>query len=89
MKEADVVTIRMKERGRDDNEMPFTASFNMAKLVSENKLRVFSQRDRYFLIIDRFEIGLSLSALKEIVGLSLAMMPPEEVKKIMAEWVEG
>jgi len=89
MRGAETVTVRVKERGKDDNEMPFTASFNMAKLVKENRLRVFRTGDRYFLIIDKFEIGLPLSALKILVGLSLAMIPPEEARRIVAEWVEG
>ncbi len=61
--------------------------FDMAKLISENRLSIKRTGEHYYLIIDRFEVGLPLSALKEIVGLALAMMPQEDAKKVVEEWV--
>ena len=42
----------------------------------------------YYQIIGKFEVGLPLSALKEIVELALAMMPQEDAKKVVEEWCE-
>ncbi len=81
------IIIRVKEKGKDTENVPFLMRFDMAKLISENKLNIFRTGGHYYLVIDKFEVGLPLSALKEIVGLALAMMPQEEVKKLVEEWV--
>ncbi len=79
--EPSYVIIRVKERGKDEEDIPFLMRFDMAKLISENRLSISRTGGHYYLIIDRFEVGLPLSALKEIVGLALTIMPEEEAKK--------
>ena len=82
------VIIRVREKGRNENSVPFLMRFDMAKLVNERKLNILRRGGHYFLIIDRFEIGLPLSALKEIVGLALTIMPQEEARKVVEEWLD-
>jgi len=82
------IIIRVKEKGKDTEDVPFLMRFDMAKLISENKLNIFRTGGHYYLVIDKFEVGLPLSALKEIVGLALVMMPQEEAKKVVEEWLE-
>ncbi len=81
------VIIHVKERGKDTENIPFLMRFDMAKLISENKLNIYRTGGHYYLVIDKFEVGLPLSALKEIVGLALALMPEDEAKKVVEEWV--
>ncbi len=81
------IIIRIKEKGKDTENVPFLMRFNMAKLISENKLNIFRTGGHYYLVIDKFEVGLPLSALKEIVGLALALMPQDEAKKVVEEWI--
>lgn len=82
------VIIRIRDKGRDKNDIPFTMRFNLAKLISENRLSISRVGSHYFLIIDSYEIGLPLSALKEIVGLALMMMPPEHAEQVFREWYD-
>ncbi len=82
------VVIRVRDTGKDRNNIPFTVRFGLAKLIKENRLSMSAVGSMYFLKIDNYEIGLPLPALKEIVGLALAMMPYEDVKEVLREWME-
>ena len=84
--EPNYVLIRLRDKGKDKNNVPFAMRFNLAKLISENKLSISRTGGHYFLVIDSYEIGLPLSALKEIIGLALAMMPPEHAEQVFKEW---
>jgi len=86
--EPNYVIIRLRDKGRDRNNVPFTMRFNLAKLISENRLSISRTGGHYFLIIDSYEIGLPLSALKEIIGLALTMMPPEHAEQVFREWYD-
>lgn len=79
----------MRDKGRDPDNIPFTMRFSLAKLIRENRLSVSRVGGHYFLIIDSYEIGLPLSALREIVGLSLSLMPEEHAEQVVREWYEG
>jgi len=58
------------------------------KEARKNKLDISRTGGHYFLIIDSYEIGLPLSALKEIIGLALMMMPPEHAEQVFKEWYD-
>jgi hypothetical protein len=82
------VIIRLRDKGKDNDNIPFTIKFSLAKLISEKKLSISRTGGHYFLIIDSYEIGLPLSALKEIIGLALMMMPPEHAEQVFKEWYD-
>ncbi|MBO8183115.1 MAG: hypothetical protein H0Z28_10045 [Archaeoglobus sp.] len=86
--EPNYVIIRLRDKGKDKNNIPFTMRFNLAKLINENRLSISRTGGHYFLIIDSYEIGLPLSALKEIIGLALMMMPPEHAEQVFKEWYD-
>ena len=83
------VIIRLRDKGKDPDNIPFTMRFSLAKLIQENRLSVSRTGGHYFLIIDSYEIGLPLSALKEITSLALFIMPEEHAKQIIREWYDG
>jgi len=82
------VIIRLRDKGKDPNNIPFTMRFSLAKLIHENRLSVSRTGGHYFLIIDSYEIGLPLSALKEIIGLALSIMPEGHAEQVIREWYE-
>jgi len=82
------IIVRVNEKGKDIENVPFLMRFDIAKLISEKKLSIRRTGGHYYLIIDKFEVGLPLSAMKEIVGLALAIMPQEEAKKVVEEWLD-
>lgn len=83
------IIIRVKDKGKDPENTPFVMKFSLAKLINENKLNIYRTGGHYFLVIDTYEIGLPLKALKEIVSLALALMSEKHAIDIIREWEES